>query len=93
MGSYHTAELPFVFGMPPAGQSFSPEEQALSDAMVGYWGRFATEHAPGGSGTAAWPVHVATDDPHLSFDVSAIGTAAGYLADACDFWDALPAKP
>jgi para-nitrobenzyl esterase len=93
MGSYHTAELPFVFGMPPAGQSFSPEEQALSDAMVGYWGRFASEHAPGGTGATAWPRHVAADDPHLSLDVSAIGTATGYLVDDCDFWDALPAKP
>lgn len=93
MGSYHTAELPFVFGMPPAGRSFSPEEEALSDAMVGYWGRFAVDGAPGGTGDAAWPLHVAVDDPHLRLDVSAIGTAAGYLAEDCDFWDALPVQP
>ncbi|NMC71505.1 MAG: carboxylesterase family protein [Myxococcales bacterium] len=93
MGSYHTAELPFVFGTPPAGRSFSPEEQALADAMVGYWGRFAADGAPGGSGAAAWPLHEAAADPHLSLDVFAIGAAAGYLPDDCDFWDALPVQP
>ena len=58
---FHAAEIPYVFGTadkvppfwpkPPA----TPQEQALSDAMVSYWTSFARTGAPQAAGQPQWP--------------------------------------
>jgi para-nitrobenzyl esterase len=87
LGSYHTAELPFVFENPPSGSSFSALEKTLSQKMAGCWTRFAQSGDPDASGEVAWPLYDKTKDQHLELDLS-ITTSSGLKNTKCDFWDA-----
>jgi para-nitrobenzyl esterase len=57
---FHAAEIPYVFGTmwsaPPAWPRApdTPEEHALSDAMLGYWTSFARDGVPRAEGQPAW---------------------------------------
>ena len=59
--AFHASELPYVFGtfdnLPAAWPKppSTPEEQALSDAMVGYWSSFARTGVPVAAGEPNWP--------------------------------------
>jgi len=61
--AFHASELPYVFGafdrlQPPWPKPPStPQEQALSDAMVGYWTSFARTGAPVAAGEPPWPAY------------------------------------
>ena len=57
-GAYHAAEIQFVF--PTSGNTFSPDQQQLSRAMVSYWAHFAWFSNPNGFDTANWPKFDAT---------------------------------
>ena len=85
-GAAHGSEVPFVFHTvddfgPPA------DELALSDAVIGYWTRFAATGDPNGEGAFAWPGYDAATDSYLALDVEA-AAGAGVHAATCDFWDA-----
>jgi para-nitrobenzyl esterase len=87
MGAYHAIELPYVFHVSSAlGRSFTTDEDALSNAIVGYWTRFATTGDPNGAGAPAWTQNLG--DAYLVFDDS-ISQQAGWHTSQCDFWDAL----
>jgi para-nitrobenzyl esterase len=91
--AYHTAELAFVFRALPEWQSFTAEQEALSLSMSARWASFATVGNPADPGSAvAWPAYDGSDDRHLVLDLD-VTTATGYVADACDFWDAFPVRP
>jgi para-nitrobenzyl esterase len=70
---FHAAELPYVFGTmwntAPAWPRApdTPEEHALSDAMLGYWTSFARTGTPRAEGQPAWQPY---------------GTARAYMAFA-----------
>jgi para-nitrobenzyl esterase len=57
---FHASEIPYVFGTmwstPPAWPRApdTPEEHALSDAMLGYWTSFARTGVPSADGEPAW---------------------------------------
>src|SRR6266481_3957558 len=68
-------------GSPPA------EELALSDAMLGYWSRFAKAGDPNGS-AIAWPKYDAAGDSNLEL-ATPIGSQTGLKMQKCDFWDSL----
>ncbi len=64
--AFHASELPFVFGdfdrigplwpkIPP-----TPPEQALSDAVIGYWTSFMKSGQPEAAGAPAWPAYGTT---------------------------------
>jgi para-nitrobenzyl esterase len=58
LGAWHGLELLWVFGHVDAnGYRPSAAEQALSDAMIGYWSRFAATGDPNGAGAVAWPLY------------------------------------
>lgn len=71
--AFHASELPYVFGTldrlapawphPPS----TPEEQALSDAMLGYWTSFARTGVPVAPGEPAWPAY-GRDERYMHFE-------------------------
>ncbi len=76
---FHASELPFVFGTfdstPPLWPKVpeTPEQTALSDAMIGYWTSFARTGRPQAAHVPDWPVFgtkgaymAFTDAPHPS---------------------------
>ena len=94
LGAYHSLDLPFVFGTLDRFPGFTPSarELALSDAMTGYWSRFASGGDPNGSGATPWPLYDAALDTFLDLgDVIAQG--AGVRTSRCDFWDGVAGPP
>jgi para-nitrobenzyl esterase len=62
LGSYHVAELQYLFNIFGTPAPFAPDQQQLSDTMIGYWTRFAKTGNPNSLGAPAWsPYSAATD--------------------------------
>jgi para-nitrobenzyl esterase len=87
LGSFHTSELPFVFGGSYFGiPVLRDRERPLSMAMMGYWTALATAGDPSSNAAVAWPKYASASDQHLVFDLP-IATASGLGSSDCDFWD------
>lgn len=85
----HSAELPFVFHTPESrGGSFTPQENDLSNLMIGYWTGFAKNSDPNGTGVV-WP-EFEPGSLNMTFvtPVDDITAAADATAD-CEFWDGI----
>lgn len=84
----HGLELLFVFGSLNDIPAFTPDpvDTALSEAMIGYWTRFAATGDPNGAGAPTWPSYAA-DDPHLVFDAT-IDAGAELKPTECAMWEA-----
>jgi para-nitrobenzyl esterase len=84
LGAFHSAEIPFVFGVDayPLGKVGSA--QPLADAMQTYWTNLATTGVPGDD----WPRYDATTETVRVLDVP-LSTQTAYKAADCDFWNAL----
>ncbi len=93
-GAYHSLELPFVFGTLDKFPGFTPSarERALSDAMNGYWSRFAANGNPNGPGATLWPRYDPALDTYLDLD-NVTTSGEGVRASRCDFWDAVAGSP
>ena len=88
-GAYHGAELPYVFGdLHIAGYDPPPEEEALSDAIVGAWTSLAANGNPGVVQGVPWPQAASGDDPYLRLDVP-VSAGDGVRNEQCDFWDGI----
>ncbi|HYL60289.1 MAG TPA: carboxylesterase family protein [Candidatus Acidoferrales bacterium] len=65
LGAYHSAEIPYLFDLDVrfAGfNPFMPDQQALSNTMIGYWTQFATTGDPNFAGAPTWlPYDSGTD--------------------------------
>ena len=86
-GAWHGQELlPLFRHLMIAGYTPSAGEQALSDAMDGYWSRFAAAGNPNSAGAVTWPLYDAASDSVLLLDDSA-QAGSGVRAAQCDFWD------
>jgi acetylcholinesterase/cholinesterase len=85
----HAAELSFVFHTPESRKGkFTPQENELSNIMVGYWTGFAKSLRPG-DGTSAWPEF---DPGSLSLEfVTPVGEtkAEPDTTSDCRFWDGI----
>jgi para-nitrobenzyl esterase len=89
LGAYHSAELPFVFGLSRGRFALdSDAERALSAKIMGYWTRFATRGDPNGEGAVAWPTYTRDGEPYLKLDME-LGQGANLNAQRCDILDAL----
>ena len=73
--AFHASELPFVFGHVGPGSHLppnwpkppnTPEEQALSDAIMNYWTSFARTGKPTSAGAPAWKTF-ADDESYMEF--------------------------
>jgi len=88
-GCYHAAELPYVFHFFPS-RRFVEEDHRLSEAMVGYWTRFARNGHPNGDEAAEWPAYNESEEKHLILDVR-IKVGQHLSKKACDFLDEVDA--
>ena len=88
-GAYHASELLYIFdltGTPVPSPGLTPAQQDLSDAMVGYWTRFARSGNPNSAGEPAWPLY-GTSDQFQSLQPSTPTTGTGFATDhKCAFW-------
>jgi para-nitrobenzyl esterase len=86
-GAFHGQELaPLFRHLMLLGYTPSAGELALSDAMDGYWSRFAAAGDPNGAGAVAWPPYDAATDPVILLDDTQ-AASAGVRTKYCDFWD------
>jgi para-nitrobenzyl esterase len=56
LGDAHFIEVQYLFGLEAFGitPTFTPDQQKLSDTMIGYWTQFAKTGNPNSSGTPKW---------------------------------------
>jgi para-nitrobenzyl esterase len=89
LGAFHGLELRWVFGGITAG-GYRPTaaEQALSDAIIGYWSRFAATGDPNGAGAVVWPAYDPATDSYLGLDETIVAGHGVHTAN-CDFWNSL----
>lgn len=88
----HGDELPYVFHTPQGvcpQDAFTPQEDTLSKAMVGYWASFGASQDPTDGGRLKWPAF-APDKAYLILNEQ-LKTADDPLAkDAnCELWDSI----
>jgi len=96
-GAFHTAELFFVFGnfndgLQPGGgivYTPSPADLTFSQALMGYWTRFAGAGNPNGAGATPWPAYDANTDTMLQLD-DTFAPIDGYHNPQCDCLSTLP---
>ena len=71
LGSFHSLELPYVFGAlhHPAWSwlTFAKLDEALAAAIQGYWTNFAQTGDPNGGGLPAWPPYMPAADRYMEF--------------------------
>jgi para-nitrobenzyl esterase len=56
LGSYHGAEIPYVFGTPDAWLAGDATDLALAERMMDLWASFARHGNPNGPGGGEWPL-------------------------------------
>ena len=85
-GAFHGQELLMLFRqLDFGGYVASAGELQLSDAIDGYWSRFAATGDPNGAGAVTWPLYDAADDTVLLLD-DVQAAANGVRTTQCDFW-------
>jgi len=71
---------------------FTPGQQQLSAAMVGYWAQFARTGDPNSADAPNWPQYGAASDLFQSLRPPTPATSAGFSADhKCAIWS--PTNP
>lgn len=85
-GTYHTAEIPFVFGINSVLGHTQTEDRAYTrDIMMSYWTNFATTGDPNSPELPLWPQYYSTQTDYIrlggDFDI-----ASNHKARQCDFW-------
>jgi para-nitrobenzyl esterase len=88
LGVFHSSEVPFIWGNPYLDINLDTSEQALSQAMRGFWFGLANSGTPGMEETVAWPPYAAASDTNLVLDLT-LSTETGLKTAKCDFWDGI----
>lgn len=82
LGAYHGIEITYAFGSHLPWMPRTPVDDKLSDAMMGYWTRFAATGDPNGSGATTWPRYDSSAR-HLEFG-DVIKPAESLKRQLCD---------
>jgi para-nitrobenzyl esterase len=92
LGSYHTAEIPYVFGTLAARPwAWRDADHRLSETMMSYWVNFISTGDPNGSGLTQWPVLTA-DAPSVLHLGDEIAVGPVLFADKMAVWDKCMAR-
>jgi para-nitrobenzyl esterase len=89
----HGIELLYVFHTLTDIPLYNPaqDDLTLSDAMMGYWGRFGATGDPNGATAVPWPKYDGAKDTHLVLD-SSITSGEGVRTVQCDAWEQILTK-
>jgi len=72
MGVFHTAEIPYVFGVLRAPKDepspYGAVDNTLARTMSGAWLQFAKSSNPNGDGMPQWPQYATSSNQHMKFD-------------------------
>ena len=87
-GAHHAAELPYVFGTLDTAPDapWTAADRAVSDAVMGYWTRFAAAGDPNRDGLPSWPAWTVDGDTHLTF-AEPLETGAGFSREGAALYD------
>ena len=88
MGAAHAAEIAYAFNNLTAPAADDETDQALADAMIQYWVRFAATGDPNVEGLPAWPAYDAESDRHLELG-DEIKAGSGLRKEAVDKLNAI----
>ena len=102
LGAFHSADNAYVFGYSPLFRVDADSlatvvdpfedgtaDDALWEAMLGYWTRFAATGDPNGDSAPTWPKYTEEGDEYLVLD-NTIEASTGAAASECAFWEANP---
>ena len=79
---YHGTELPYVFDRHDSWLPVEAADRLLTDAVLDYWVRFATNGDPNLAGRPAWPVH-SPQDPAVMELGDQIGEMKTFSSELC----------
>ncbi|WP_425585927.1 carboxylesterase family protein [Streptomyces thioluteus] len=88
LGAYHGSDTPYLFDYRVTGDlRLNPAQLRLSDAMMGFWSRFAAAGDPGGG----WAPTAPAPYRPLSLAPDAVGPRDDFDAGhQCGFWAGIP---
>ncbi len=88
LGSYHTAEVPYVFNNVNAMDwTFEDTDLQLSRMMSDYWLNFASTGDPNGEGLPLWSPYRLEEEPYMRFGDTVEPGSDGFLTREVDFFD------
>jgi para-nitrobenzyl esterase len=90
-GAAHASDLPYLFDLLGKNYLRGAAQQALSNAMIGYWSSFARIGVPSAAGEPAWPKLTGTGGPTLQMNPAGIRTADVAAEHHCGFWKTVTA--
>ena len=85
-GSYHAAEIPYVFAQMDAATT-SAEDAQLATAMSAAWVRFAATGDPNGGDLPAWPAYTAEREDYMEFG-DRVGPGTALHSEKVALWEA-----
>ncbi len=88
LGSYHGAEIPYVFNNVEAMDwTLEDTDVQLSRMMSDYWLNFASTGDPNGEGLPLWAPYRLEEDPYMHFGDTVEPGSDGFLTREVDFFD------
>ena len=93
LGAYHGSELQYLFDLNQrftGTNPFTPDQRALSQAMIDYWTPFATAGDPNSSSTPVWSAYDSAVDHFQSLVPPSPEVESSFNTDhQCSFWNGL----
>jgi para-nitrobenzyl esterase len=84
-GAAHTSDIPYVFDHVAApSNDFEPQDETVSEAIVGAWVRFAKTGDPNGQDLPVWPPYQQPGYRYLNYS-DRIATGAGFRETQIEF--------
>lgn len=95
-GAYHSAELTALFpgwALPPVQQLTTPDQAAIIFTAMTYWGSFAANGNPSGTGVIGWPAFQqgrSVMSLQATYDNEVLNAAILRHSSHCALWDGIP---
>ena len=91
LGTFHTAEIPFVFGIESIFGNLKGTREITSNLLQEYWGNFArtgsvnTDNNQGQASLPYWPIYKTTQSQVMSLQVQP-SVEMNFKRNICQFW-------